>query len=432
MRALLLLLVTALTTQAQIYADFTVSQGGTSLGTFRARLDYQQAPRTCANFIGLATGERPFINPVNGSIEQRPYYDGIIFHRLVHNFVIQGGSPQGTGSDGPGYTILDEFDPSLRHTGRYILSMAKTNFPNTGGSQFFITLAPTPNLDDRHSVFGEVVDVAPFENGRALIDSFTDSTQFPTGAGDRPTTPIVMDSVEIVRVGPEAEAFDINDPSLSLPEIVQSKVEVTSAEGMTADNGGSLTIEIEARDRHTYNVFGSTDLQSWTDFRTIHLFEEQLELPFAIDGTGDRFFVRLPAVSYVSNPDAPLTLTANGNQLRLFPATGGTVTLTFDGSDGGTWTDSDGNSGTLSEVGYFDAAENSGSLTLEQDQAFRYSLGQLSCTFSAGAGSKGYMRFRNLNLGFHTPAGGYADNGVNAPLSNSARISPRFEFVPAP
>lgn len=96
----------------QIYADFTVSSGDTEIGTFRARLDYDKAPRTCANFIGLATGERPWVDVTTNRIaEGTPFYDGLIFHRLIHNFVIQGGSSNGSGTAGSGYVIQDEFHP---------------------------------------------------------------------------------------------------------------------------------------------------------------------------------------------------------------------------------------------------------------------------------------------------------------------------------
>jgi len=154
MRFLLLLLFPA-ALHAQIYADFNVSRGGTSLGTFRVLLEHTKAPRTCANFIGLASGQRPWVDVTNGAVRtNKPYYNGLTFHRLIHNFVIQGGSPNGQGTDGPGYTILDEYEPTLRHSSHYVLSMAKSGFPNTGGSQFFITLAATPSLNDKHSVFG--------------------------------------------------------------------------------------------------------------------------------------------------------------------------------------------------------------------------------------------------------------------------------------
>ena len=193
---------------AQIYADFTVRQGTTPLGTFRVLLEHTKAPRTCANFIGLASGKRPWIDVTSGAVRtDKPYYNGLTFHRLIHNFVIQGGSPNGQGTDGPGYTILDEYEPTLRHSSDYVLSMAKSGRPNTGGSQFFITLAATPNLNDKHSVFGKVI------SGTAIIDGFKNPTLFPTGSGDVPVAPIVMESVVIS--GPSYAGFDINHPSLA-------------------------------------------------------------------------------------------------------------------------------------------------------------------------------------------------------------------------
>jgi len=158
------------------------SHGGSLLGTFRARLEYDKAPRTCANFIGLATGQRAWLDETTGAIRNgTPYYDGLKFHRLDHDFVIQGGDPRGNGSGGPGYGFQDEFHSSLRHSGRYILSMANSG-TNTNGSQFFITLEDASFLDDKHSVFGEVIDDSSYPNSRALIDSFYECCYF---SGDR-------------------------------------------------------------------------------------------------------------------------------------------------------------------------------------------------------------------------------------------------------
>ncbi|MFP6866545.1 MAG: peptidylprolyl isomerase, partial [Roseibacillus sp.] len=194
---LLALLAAAPTIPAQIYADFTVSHGDTPLGTFRVRLDHDKAPRPVAAFIGLATGQRNWVDLNSGSVmSNTPYYDGQIFHRLDHDFVLQGGDQLGTGGGGPGYVFQDQYHADLRHD-RYILSMAKTGDPNTNGSQFFIVLADesTPAsfaaavaLDDLHSVFGEVINDATYPNSRTLIDNFADPALFPTN-GERPQTP---------------------------------------------------------------------------------------------------------------------------------------------------------------------------------------------------------------------------------------------------
>jgi len=135
-----------------LYAHFTTSDGN-----FTVRLFDAETPNTVANFAGLADGSKEWTDPRTGRKVKQPYFNGTIFHRVIAGFMIQGGDPLGQGTGGPGYTFADEFDPKLRHSKAGILSMANRG-PNTNGGQFFITLAATPWLDDKHSVFGEVVD----------------------------------------------------------------------------------------------------------------------------------------------------------------------------------------------------------------------------------------------------------------------------------
>ena len=151
----------------------------TRLGTIKARLFDDAAPITVANFVGLATG----------AITGKPFYDGIIFHRVIPDFMIQAGCPDGMGTGGPGYCIADEFSPSLRHDRPGLLSMANRG-PNTGGSQFFITEVATPWLDDRHAIFGEVIE------GVDLISTITNQ---PRDGRDQPHETIAMDTVRIYR-----------------------------------------------------------------------------------------------------------------------------------------------------------------------------------------------------------------------------------------
>jgi len=147
-------------------------------------------PNTVANFAGLADGSKAWLDPVTKQEMHRPFYNGLIFHRIIAGFVIQGGCPAGNGMGGPGYRFGDEFHPTLRHDRPGILSMANSG-PNTNGSQFFITLAPTPHLDDRHSVFGEVVD------GLDVIEKIGN---VKTGRMDRPVEDVVIEKIEIHRV----------------------------------------------------------------------------------------------------------------------------------------------------------------------------------------------------------------------------------------
>jgi peptidyl-prolyl cis-trans isomerase A (cyclophilin A) len=166
-----------------VHAVFTTSEG-----TFKVRLFDQEAPNTVANFAGLAEGSKEFTDPKTGQKARRPFYDGLIFHRVIEGFMIQGGDPLGTGTGGPGYKFGDEFHPKLRHSKAGLLSMANAG-PNTNGSQFFITLAPTPWLDDKHSVFGEVVD------GMDVVQKIGST---PTSKpNDRPLKAVTITSVTI-------------------------------------------------------------------------------------------------------------------------------------------------------------------------------------------------------------------------------------------
>ena len=166
-----------------LYAHFTTSEGN-----FTARLFDAETPNTVANFTGLADGSKEWTDPRSGKKVKQPYYNGTIFHRIIADFMIQGGDPLGQGTGGPGYTFGDEFHPKLRHDKAGILSMANRG-PNTNGGQFFITLAATPWLDNKHSVFGEVVE------GMDVVKKIGST---PTSKpGDRPVKPITVESVTI-------------------------------------------------------------------------------------------------------------------------------------------------------------------------------------------------------------------------------------------
>ena len=164
------------------YAKFVTTEGN-----FTVRLFEQEAPRTVENFVGLAEGSKEWSDPRTNQKVRKPYYDGTIFHRVIDGFMIQGGDPLGQGIGGPGYNFADEFHPKVRHNKAGIMSMANRG-PNTNGGQFFITLAPTPHLDDRHTVFGEVVDG---------MDVISKIGRTRTGDRDRPVKDIVIQHVII-------------------------------------------------------------------------------------------------------------------------------------------------------------------------------------------------------------------------------------------
>ena len=167
----------------------TLAHFDTSLGKFTAELYADKTPKTVANFVGLAEGTREWTDPRDSQKKTAPFYDGIIFHRIIDGFMIQGGDPLGKGFGGPGYKFADEFHPSLRHDREGILSMANSG-PNTNGSQFFITLGPTPHLNNRHSVFGVV------EDGMDVVRKIG---KVRVGAQDRPVNDVVINKVTIER-----------------------------------------------------------------------------------------------------------------------------------------------------------------------------------------------------------------------------------------
>ena len=159
----------------------------TSLGSFVAKLFADECPITVGNFVGLATGEMPWKDKSGKEMKGTPLYDNTVFHRVIKGFMIQGGDPEGTGRGGPGYRFGDEIVKSLRHSKPGILSMANAG-PNTNGSQFFVIEAPTPHLDGKHAVFGEVVQ--GFEVVQKIAHTAVD-------AGDRPKTPVVVNKIKI-------------------------------------------------------------------------------------------------------------------------------------------------------------------------------------------------------------------------------------------
>ena len=173
-----------------LYAEFN-----TSMGTMLIKLTYEKTPVTVANFIALAEGRHP---KVSDNFKGIKYYDGTIFHRVIDNFMIQGGDPFGNGSGGPGYKFLDEIDLSLNHDKPGVLSMANSG-PGTNGSQFFITEVATPHLNGRHTVFGHVIKGIEVQDAISNVE---------TAIANRPKNDVILESINIFRVGENAKNFD--------------------------------------------------------------------------------------------------------------------------------------------------------------------------------------------------------------------------------
>ena len=171
----------------------------TTSGDIRLELYPNHAPKTVRNFVGLATGTQAWTDPTTGTESNAPLYDGVVFHRVIPNFMIQGGDPLGNGTGGPGYTFDDEIHPELQFSEPYLLAMANAGLRRdpvsgkvggTNGSQFFISVVPTPHLNGKHTIFGKVADDA----SRAVVDSIATTR---TGAADRPVEDVTITSVTV-------------------------------------------------------------------------------------------------------------------------------------------------------------------------------------------------------------------------------------------
>lgn len=165
----------------------------TNHGDVSIKLFPDHAPKTVANFVGLAEGTKEWTDPRTRQPSTARFYDGLTFHRVIPSFMIQGGCPLGTGTGGPGYSFGDEFHPELVFDRPYLLAMANAG-PGTNGSQFFVTVAPTPWLNRKHTIFGEVADQA----SRNVVDEIA---AVRTGAQDKPADPVVIESVTVDRTG---------------------------------------------------------------------------------------------------------------------------------------------------------------------------------------------------------------------------------------
>lgn len=238
-----------------LFAVFQMTHGGVPKGSFTCQLHYDKAPFAVANFITLVEGTRGWIDASRGWVSHAPYFNGLKCHRIVSNFMIQGGDPNGNGTGGPGYRFVDEFSPDLRHDHPGVLSMANSGV-NTNGSQFFVTVKETPGLNDVHTIFGEVVEgyesvVLPLSN---VACSAQPNYPFEVSI---PVQDVVITSVTIQRLGAAALAFNPLNPALGLPvcSMHQTRLDRSAA--------GALTLRWTEPAHCTYALADSPDLANW-------------------------------------------------------------------------------------------------------------------------------------------------------------------------
>jgi len=298
--------------QNGIYADFT-----TSMGNFTCKLEYGIAPKAVANFVALATGQRTWLDLPTGVARTNAFYNGLLFHRVVAGFVIQAGSPNGQGTDGPGYIVPDEISPSLRFSSPGILAMANTG-TNSNGSQFFITVASTPFLNDGYTIFGEL------SSGTNVVVAIS---QVATNSTSHPLTNVVIQSVAIRRVGTAAQAFDIDAQGLPVVTNLTTKIAtIVGGVGITFSN------LLYADNR----LYSSSNLTVWTP----ELLGIDISTPTtntvhrAIDAPSHLYHVA--QVKYASSTLAPKTF-FNRTLTVNFNAGLGVITNNFDSVGGGTY-----------------------------------------------------------------------------------------------
>lgn len=287
------------------------------MGAFSCQLSYSNAPKAVASFIGLATGQRPWLDLATGQVRTNAFYDGLIFHRVVSNFVNQAGSPNGLGTDGPGYAFVDEFNPLLNFNTPWTLGMANSG-PDSNGSQFFITVAPFTGGNNIYTVFGRAVSGT---NVLAVINHVA------TDSNNKPKTNVSIQKVVIRRVGDAALAFDIN--AQGLPTVTNIPMNIQAGAG---------TVELTFSNRPYADTrwYSSTNLNSWT----ANKFGIEVAAPssnsVSLAADAPAKFFRAAQVQYPASTLAPKNVL--GRKLTMaFSAGLGTNTILFDASGGGTY-----------------------------------------------------------------------------------------------
>lgn len=304
-----------------IFADFT-----TSLGNFTCQLSYSNSPVAVANFVGLATGQRAWLDLNTGEARTNAFYDGLTFHRVVAGFMIQGGSPNGLGTDGPGYAFADQFNPQLNFDGPWILAMANSG-TNSNGSQFFVTVAPFTPGNNNYVIFGRVV---------AGTNVVTAISQVATNANSKPLTNVVIEQVAIRRVGTAAQSFDVNAYGLPL---------VTNIPLQPGEVGQRFSLTFSNRLYADNRLYVATNLNQWTanELGIQVTPPNSNSVPVAMDAPAK--FFRFAQVQYASSTFAPQDVFGKKLVMRLTSTQ--TNTIVFDARGGGTYNLTGIGSGTV-------------------------------------------------------------------------------------
>lgn len=219
----------------------------TTKGTFYCYLHYGLTPRTVANFVGLVTGTKDWLDYSKGTVVQKPFYPGLTFHRVIKGFMIQGGSPNGQGNDDPGYTFRNEIVSTLKHDKPGVLAMANAGNTNSNGSQFYVTVSQQTNLDGKYTVFGQVVE------GMNIVSNIN---AVATDANDRPLAPVVITNLTILRIGTAASNFNAGavSPALPVPKVKMSAIKL---------QGTNMILSWFPLAGYGYRLCETGDMKSW-------------------------------------------------------------------------------------------------------------------------------------------------------------------------
>jgi peptidyl-prolyl cis-trans isomerase A (cyclophilin A) len=307
-----------------IYAEFN-----TSMGSYTCALYYAQAPKAVANFIGLAAGQRSWLDLPTSLARTNPFYNGLTFHRVITNFVIQAGSPNGLGTDGPGYAFVDEITNTLQFNEFGVLAMANSG-PDSNGSQFFVLATNAwPSLNNGYTIFGQLF------GGSNVVATIN---LVPTDANSKPLTNVYINTINIRRVGTAANAFDINAQGLPL---------VTNLNLAIALAGTNASLAFSNRLYADNRLYSSSNLVNWT----AGLLGIETALPISNTNLQNLLapaqFFRSAQIQYAGNTFAPKSVF--GKTLTMFYTSGliATNVVAFDNSGGGTYAVTGFTPGTL-------------------------------------------------------------------------------------